>query len=184
MCFLFLTGFPVPVWSFSTCLGVNMQRFVDTCPRAGLHVLDNWVSVFVRFVGYLCCFQRHQNPNQTSNYLCRKFWVVVDVTHIPSGKWFLQISSRLLSRCNELGVYRRGRLRSILCTPYPGAFSSFLHDARRGLVKSSSCGSLWFWFMEFPAVENTVCLSLLQFCPPAINPEFVMECKLIAHPMW
>ena len=33
--------------------------------------------------------------------------------------------------------------------------------------------------MGFTAVKNTVCLSLLQFCPPAINPEFVMECKLI-----
>ena len=34
------------------------------------------------------------------------------------------------------------------------------------------------------AVKNTVCLSLLEFCPPAINPEFVMECKLTAHPIW
>ena len=31
-------------------------------------------------------------------------------------------------------------------------------------------------------VKNTLCL-LLKFCPPGINPEFVMECKLIAYPM-
>ena len=36
--------------------------------------------------------------------------------------------------------------------------------------------------MGFTAVKNTVCLSLLEICPPSINPEFVMECKLIAHP--
>ena len=33
-----------------------------------------------------------------------------------------------------------------------------------------------------PSRSNTVCL-LLKICPPGINPEFVMECKLIAHPM-
>ena len=32
--------------------------------------------------------------------------------------------------------------------------------------------------MGCTAVKNTVCLSLLEFCPPGINPEFVMECKL------
>ena len=26
-------------------------------------------------------------------------------------------------------------------------------------------------------------LSFAKFCPPGINPEFMMECKLIAHPM-
>ena len=25
---------------------------------------------------------------------------------------------------------------------------------------------------------------LAQIYPPSINPEFVVECKLIAHPMW
>ena len=37
--------------------------------------------------------------------------------------------------------------------------------------------------MGFTAVQNIVCLSLLEFCLPAINPEFVMECTLTAHPM-
>ena len=37
--------------------------------------------------------------------------------------------------------------------------------------------------MGFTAAKNTVCLSLLEFCPPAINPEFVTECKLTAHPI-
>ena len=34
-----VTGFPVPVRSFSTCLGVNTQRFVDVCPDTSLPVL-------------------------------------------------------------------------------------------------------------------------------------------------
>ena len=38
----------------------------------------------------------------------RNFSVVAEVTHIPSGIWFLQISSQLLSKYNKLGVYRRG----------------------------------------------------------------------------
>ena len=36
-------------------------------------IIGFWV--LVGFVGYLCCVQRHQNQNHTSNYLCRKFWV-------------------------------------------------------------------------------------------------------------
>ena len=233
-----VTGLPVPVWSFSTCLGVNMQRFVDFCPDKGLSVLVGSVTsscfswlrvsrsnlehsrvssthlvkkvslyliseywVLVRFVGCLCCFQQYQNLNRTSNYLCRKSSVVVEVTHTHSGMWFLQIPSGQLSGYNKLGVYRRGWFRSILfeqnfnpfrwanctSTQYTVSWCTFhfcLYDARRGLVKSSSCGSLWSFFMGFTAVKNTVCLSLLEFCPPAINPKFVMECTLTAHPKW
>ena len=32
-------------------------------------------------------------------------------------------------------------------------------------------------------MKNTVCL-LLEFCPPAINPEFVMECTLTLQDQW
>ena len=56
-----------------------------------------------------------------------------------------------------------------------------LYDSRRGLATSSSCGSLCSLSMGFTAVKNTVCLSLLEFCPPAINLEFVKECKLTLH---
>ena len=44
-------------------------------------------------------------------------------------------------------------------------------------------GSLCSLFIGCTDVKNTVCL-LLKFCRPGINPEFMMECKLIAHPMW
>ena len=44
------------------------------------------IWVLVGFVGYLSCFQRHPNPNHTSEYLGKKFSVVVEVTHIPSGR--------------------------------------------------------------------------------------------------
>ena len=134
------TGLPVLVWSSSTCSGVNTQRFVALVHIRVSPYLIIGFWVLVGFVGYLCCFQRHQNPNHTSIYLCRKF-SVAEVTHIPSGIWFLQISSQLLSRYSKLGVYRRGRLRSILfdrtwilsveqaafrpSTLYPGAFSTF-----------------------------------------------------------
>ena len=54
-----------------------------------------------------------------------------------------------------------------------------MYHARRGAFKSISYGSLCSLFIRFTAVKNTVCLSLLKFCPPSIDPEFVMECKLI-----
>ena len=59
----------------------------------------------------------------------------------------------------------------------------WLYLSRRCLVKSSLYGSLCSLSMGFTAVKNTVCLSLLEFCRPTINPEFVMECKLIARPI-
>ena len=125
---------------------IKLGTFLDfLCALGHIRVSPSLIIgfwVLVGFVGYLCCLQRHRNPNHTSNYLCRKFSVVVEVTHLPSGIWFLQISSQLLSRYNRLGVYRRGWLRSILFdrtsilsveqavhrpnTPYPGAFSTLV----------------------------------------------------------
>ena len=65
-------------------------------------------------------------------------------------------------------------------------FTRFLHVPCKtwfGQIKFLY-GSLCSLSMGFTAVKTTVCLSLLEFCPPGINPEFVMECKLIAHPIW
>ena len=75
-------------------------------------IIGYWV--LVRFVGCRCCFSQYQNPNRTSNYLCRKSSVVVEVTHTISRIWFLQIPSQQLSRYNKLGVYRKGWLHYIL----------------------------------------------------------------------
>ena len=56
-----------------------------------------------------------------------------------------------------------------------------LYDARRGFVRSSSCGSVILMHGIYRCKED---LSLLN-CLAAINFEFVMECqKLTAHPMW
>ena len=57
-----------------------------------------------------------------------------------------------------------------------------LYHARRGASGSIISGSLCALLIGCTDVKNTVCL-LLKFCPPGINPEFMMECKLIAHPM-
>ena len=182
------TGLTVLVWSSSTCVSVNTQHFVDSDPHTGLTVLvesvtsswsnmvrfsisfvdswthtgltvlDNWVLGFdwIRWLSLLL-----PATNHTSNYLCTKFSVVVEVTHIPSGIWFLQISSQLLSRYNKLGVYRRGWLPSVLFdrtsilsveqavnrpnTLYPGAFSTVACTMQDVVCSSQSladpCGS-------------------------------------------
>ena len=52
----------------------------------------------------------------------------------------------------------------------------------RGASRSILFGSLCSLFIGSTDVKNTVC-HLLKFYPPGINPEFVMECKLTAHPM-
>ena len=157
--------------------------------------------VLVGFVGCLCCFQRLLNPIPSSNHFSRKSSEAVEVIQKLFRSWFLQFPSGQLSGYNKLGVYHKGWLHYILfdrtsilsveqAVYRPNTqclwclFHFCLYDARRGLVKSSSCGSLWSLSMGFTAVKNTVCLSLPKFCPPSINPEFMMECKLTAHPMW
>ena len=57
----------------------------------------------------------------------------------------------------------------------------FVYCARRGASKSIVSGSLCSLSIGFTGRKNTVCL-LLKFCPPGINPELMMECKLIVHP--
>ena len=52
-----------------------------------------------------------------------------------------------------------------------------LYQARRGASKSITSRSLCSLFIRSTDVKNTVCL-LLNFCPPGINPELMMECKL------
>ena len=60
----------------------------------------------------------------------------------------------------------------------------WMDRARRGASKSIVSRSLWFLFTRPTSRKNTVCPSPLEFQPPGINPELMMECKLIAHPTW
>ena len=57
----------------------------------------------------------------------------------------------------------------------------FVHVLCKTLCFQTVSGSLCSLFIGSTSMENTVCL-LLKFCPPRINPELMMECKLIAHP--
>ena len=187
------TGLPVLVeclvssWPNKMSFSISL---VDSCPPTGLPVLDDWVFGFgwIRWVSLLLPATSESNS-----------FIQLSLEEIVGGG---RGDTNTFSFYNKLGVCRKGRLHYILfdrisilfveqavyrpSTLCPGVFStSFcLYDARRAVVKSSSCGSLCSSFMGFTAVKNTVCLSLLEFCPPAINPEFVMDCKLIAHPMW
>ena len=85
----------------------------------------------------------------------------------------------------ELKHFLLSKLMSTQYTVFWCFFHTFcLYQARRGAFKLISSGSLCSLSMGFTTVKNTVCLFLLEFCPPGINPEFTMECKLIAHPIW
>ena len=113
--------------------------------------------------------------------------------------WFVQFPSRQPSGHNKLEACRKGWLRSIAsdrtmilsfehvwCRPNTTCFdvSSMLccmYRARRGAFKLLPSGSLCSLSIRFTSRENTICL-LLKFWPPVINPELMMECKLIAHP--
>ena len=173
---IFLTSsFDNPGTLWSWCL-FPPPGWTVVYPRVSPFLIIGFL-VLVGFVGCPCCFQQLLNLILSSNYLWRKSLEEAEVTHILSRIWFLQISSQQLSRYNKLGVYHKGWLRSIL-------FDRTSILSVQHAVKSSLYGSLWSLFMGFRAVKNTVCLSLPEFCPPGINPEFVMESKLIPHPIW
>ena len=74
---------------------------------------------------------------------------------------------------------------SLMSTQYTTSsclFHTFsLYQGRRGASKLIASESFCSLFIGSTGVKNTVCL-LLKFCPPGINPDFTMECKLIAHP--
>ena len=55
-----------------------------------------------------------------------------------------------------------------------------LYQARRGASRPMLFGSLCYLFTRSTDVMNTVCF-LLNFCPPGINTEFMMECKNWLH---
>ena len=79
-------------------------------------------------------------------------------------------------------------LSNFLCRLHTQCFDAFstfsaCKHARRDASRSILFGSLCSLFIGSTNVKNTVCL-LLKFCLPCINLEFVMECTLIAHPMW
>ena len=77
----------------------------------------------------------------------------------------------------EQAVYRPS-------TPYLDAFCTFACEMQDVVWSNQALSGLddsYAW--DLRPVKNTVCLSLLEFCPPGVNPEFVMECKLIAHPI-
>ena len=190
------TGIDTQLWidfDPSTCLSVLVECLMSSWPN-GISFWISWVSpfliigflVWVGFAGCLFCFERLLNPILSSNYLWRESLVVVAATHLLSYIWFLQIPSQHFSRCNKLGVYRKGWLRSNLFdrtsilydeqavhrpnTPYLGAFSTSACAMQDVVWSNHSCGSLWYSW-GFTAVKNTVC-------------ELVMECKLTAHPIW
>ena len=85
----------------------------------------------------------------------------------------IELQSLLQSKVDVDPIHRVFMFFHFLC----------LYRARRGAFRSTVSGSLCTLFKESTGVKNTICL-LLKFCPPGINPEHTMECKLIARPMW
>ena len=78
----------------------------------------------------------------------------------------------------------RARLMSTQYTVFWCFFHALcMYYAWRGAFMSIVSRSLWFLSMGSTGRKKTVCL-LLKICPPGINPELMMKCKLIAHPTW
>ena len=116
-------------------------------------LLDNWVLGFSSMRWMSLLLLAISGSNRTSNYLCKKSPVVVEVTHTISGIWFRQISSQLLSIYNKLGVYRKWQLHYILFdrtsilfveqavyrpnTPYLSVFSTSFACVMQDVVGSS-----------------------------------------------
>ena len=176
-------------------VAIKRCTFLDFLfPHTGLAVLDNWVLGFgsIRGVSLLLPATSESKSNIQLSWQeifgggrrdTYTFWYIIssDFNTIDFEIQWAGTRSCLI----EFNPFRRASCISTQCTVSWCLFHVFcLYHARRGLVKSSLYGALCSLTMGFTAVKNTVCLSLLKLCPPGINPEFVMECKLIAHPLW
>ena len=99
--------------------------------------------------------------------------------------WECVVKDDCITSClKELESFTSSKFSCRPNTQCLDVFSTFcLNHASRGASRSMSYGSLCSLFIGSTAVKNTVCLSLLEFCLPGIDPEFVVECTLIAHPI-
>ena len=174
----------------------------DVC-SVSTSLLVLWIGFGLGWVGCLVCWrllvEQLLDPIPSSNHLSRKSSEAVEVIHILSRVSFLQfLSEQLAGYTEELGACGKGWWRSIefdgtlnpffwaslMSTQY--TVFCFFHAfcmcrARRGASKSIVLGSFCSLSVEFTNRKNTVSL-LLKFCLPNINPDLLMECKLIAHP--
>ena len=128
------------------------------------------------------------NPTPSSNHVSRKSLEEVEVTHKLFRIWSLQFPSEHFSGYNKLGVFREGWLRSIFDVDPIHRVLMFLPCFMHVLCKTRCTQvvcvkSLCSLSIRSTSRKNTVCL-LLKFWPPGINPQLMMECKLIAHPTW
>ena len=177
----------------------------------GTFVLSQRVSPFyhdldldlVGLVDWLLLVEQLLNPILSSNHVSRKSSGAPEVIHVLFRMWFLRFHhNNFRGTISWECVVKDDGVRSCLIELKSFLLSKLYIDpihrvlmfhpccmlcmycARRGAFKSISYGSLCSLFIGFTEEKNTVCLSLLKLCPPGINPEFVMECTLTAHPMW
>ena len=151
-----------------------------------------WYWVLVRFGGCLYCFLQHQNPNRTSNNLCRKSSVEVEVTQNSLVYDFFRFHHNCFRdtiswECIVEDACVRSCLIELQSFPLSKLYIDPVHRILVYFPLFLVRCKTWFgqiklyWILVM--LKNTVCLSLLEFCPPRINPEFVMGCKLAAHPI-
>ena len=123
-----VTGFTVPGWSFSACLGVKTQRFVDSCPCTGFPVLVG--SVTWSCFSWLRVSRSNLVRSRVSSLRFVTGLLVLDnwVLGFSSIRWMsfiascdirIQIARPIIFLGNRRwwsrwqGVYRKGWLRSI-----------------------------------------------------------------------
>ena len=92
-----------------------------------------------------------------------------------AGQQRLGINHRIVTLIHDAGSRKEKDLTGLQKN------KSGWYHARRGASRSILSGSLYSLFIGSTEVQDAVC-RLLKLCPPGVNPELMMECKLIAHP--
>ena len=92
-----------------------------------------------------------------------------------AGQQRLGINHRIVTLIHDAGSRKEKDLNGLQKN------KSGWHHARRGASRSILSRSLYSLFIGCTEVKDAVC-RLLKICPPGVNPELMMECKLIAHP--
>ena len=168
-CVTSLLGFMCFVLMFLWILVFTLSLVSDVSPFSKKVLYVNFLSPRIRDSKYKVLSSGCCSPTLSCHRQLNLYPKFLHISHRENG------SSEVLSLHVEQAVYQPN-------TPYPGVFSTFSACNMQDVVGSSqACTDL-----RVPCPWDSQPWRILSVfpCLPGINPEFVMECKLIAHPIW
>ena len=174
------TGFPVLHWSGFGFGWLDWELFACRATSPSGCRATSEPNSFIQ-----SCFKEIFGGGRGDAYTFSYMTSPVSINFRDTISWECFVKNDGVRSCLiELQSFLQSKVMSTQYTVFSCFFNVLCtYCARRGASKSIVSGSLCSLSIRPTSRKSTVC-QLLKFCPPSINPELMMECKLIAHPTW